>query len=96
MNTNEPRSIADLAREALAVQDACNLSGVAFGFARAVHDLCAHAAAGRHDTAWKNSHPIAILWASKLASLTSCEEALTFARAWDTCQAWAAERDLNG
>lgn len=33
------KTMKDLAREALAVQDACNLSGVAHGFARALGEL---------------------------------------------------------
>jgi hypothetical protein len=63
------RSMKELAREALAVQDACNLSGVAHGFARAMSDLCEHGL----DTDARNHHPIAILWADKIAHLTGTQ-----------------------
>ncbi len=59
----------ELARDALAVQDACNLSGVAHGFARAMSALCALDL----DTDARNRHPIAIVWADKIAHLTGTQ-----------------------
>lgn len=67
--TTAPRSLAALAQEALNVQDACNLSGVAHGFARAMADLCSHVP----NTSERNAHPIAILWADKIAHLTGTQ-----------------------
>ncbi|MDP2607245.1 MAG: hypothetical protein Q8S00_32310 [Deltaproteobacteria bacterium] len=69
MSDRKPRSLAELAREAFAVQDACNLSGVAHGFARAMADLCDLGL----DTDTRNHHPIAILWADKIAHLTGTQ-----------------------
>lgn len=63
------RSLKDLAREALAVQDACNLCGVAQSFARAMIDLGEHA----RGTDERNRHPIAILWSDKIAHLTGTQ-----------------------
>ena len=63
------RTLAELAREALAVQDACNLSGVVHGFARAMSDLCEFVP----NTGERNHHPIAVLWADKVAHLTDTQ-----------------------
>jgi len=63
------RSLVDLAREALAVQDACNLCGVAQSFARAMIDLGDHT----RGTDERNGHPITILWADKIAHLTGTQ-----------------------
>lgn len=62
-------SLADLAREALAVQGACNLCGVAQSFARAMIDLGEHT----RGTDERNTHPISILWADKIAQLTGTQ-----------------------
>jgi hypothetical protein len=64
------KTIIDLANEALAVQDACNLSGVAQGFARAMLDLRQHTS-GTDET---NNHAITILWVDKLASLAGIQD----------------------
>jgi hypothetical protein len=63
------RSLQELAREALAVQDACNLCAVALGFGRALVDLGEHT----HGTDERNRHPIAIVWADKIAHLTGTQ-----------------------
>lgn len=63
------KTLQELARNALRVQDACNLSGVAHGFARAMGALCDLGL----DTDAKNHHPIAILWADKIAHLTGTQ-----------------------
>lgn len=64
-----PRTLKELAQEALDVQNACNLSGVVHGFARAMGDLMAHT----KSTDERNQHPIAILWADKVAHLTGTQ-----------------------
>ena len=63
-------TIEALAREALAVQDACNLSGVAHSFARVMSALCDRVPS----TDNRNKHPIAILWADKIAHLTGTQQ----------------------
>lgn len=64
--------------DALAIQDACNLSGVVHSFATAMSALCAEGL----DTAARNNHPIAILFASKIASLTGSEDMSRFSTAY--------------
>lgn len=58
-----------LAQEALDVQNACNLCAVAQGFARAMLDLGNYTSG----TDERNKHPIALLWADKIASLTGTQ-----------------------
>ncbi len=65
------RSLSELAIEALLVQDACNLSGVVRAFARAMSDLLAHPDCKGTD--WANNHPVAILYADKVAHLTGTQ-----------------------
>ena len=64
------RTIQDAAQTALDCQDACNLSGVVFAFARAMQIICDEANAKGYGTAWKNEHPIVILFVDKLADLS--------------------------
>ena len=68
--TDRPRSLQQLAKEALDVQDACNLSGVAHGFARVMADLCHHV----QNTDERNRHPIATVWANKIADLAGAHD----------------------
>lgn len=71
--------MAELAREAIGVQDASNLSGVAHGFARAMSRLRALLEAeGWPGQENYHHHPIAVLWVDKLQSLTG----VNFERAW--------------
>lgn len=64
------RTLKELAKEVLAVQDACNLSGVALSFGRAMVDLGEHT----NGTDERNKHPISVLWADKIAHLTGTQE----------------------
>ena len=57
-------------RDAIQVQDACNLSGVANSMGEAMSDLWAMARALGKGTDWVNNHPICRLYASKIAHLT--------------------------
>lgn len=60
------KTLKELAQESLDVQNACNLTGVAHGMARAIGEL--RDVLGNWDEA--NVHPIALLWVDKLAQLT--------------------------
>lgn len=61
----------ELIKEAIQVQDACNLSGVVHSFSRAMSDLWAIAnASGGKGTDWINTHRVARLYASKILSLS--------------------------
>jgi hypothetical protein len=63
------RTMMDLAKEALAVQDACNLSGVAQSFARAMSALRDLGL----DTRGCNEHPITIIWLDKMNGLAGIQ-----------------------
>ncbi len=78
-----PKSIKRLAQDALDVQDACNLSGVAFSFANAMKDLCEHKNALGKGTEWINHHPITIMWVNKLESLANSNGYRVFAPAYE-------------
>ena len=60
------RTLKELAKEAIEVQDACNLSGVVHGWSRAMSELFELLKDG---TESKNTHPINQLWASKCHDL---------------------------
>ena len=59
----------DAARNALAVQDACNLSGVLYTFVDAVSAIRDHGTALGEGTEYINAHPIVTLFLDKLADL---------------------------
>ena len=61
------RSIAELAKEALAVQDACNLSGVVLSWGRAITRL--RRLLPDAGTTTINTHPLNVLWADKCTQL---------------------------
>lgn len=65
-------------KDALTVQDACNLSGVVFSFARHMQTLCDMGM----DTERKNSHPVSVLFSSKIASLTRSNSDEEFSKAY--------------
>jgi hypothetical protein len=77
------RTLNELYSEALAVQDACNLTGVVHSFSRAMTDLRAIAREeGWENTADINEHSVSVLWSSKIASLTGSDNPSTFAKAY--------------
>lgn len=63
--------MADLAKEAIEVQYACNLSGVVHGFSRSISRLrVLLREQGQESTDNVNTHPICRLWADKIADLS--------------------------
>jgi hypothetical protein len=64
------------------VQDACNLSGVVHSFSKAMEALSEIANNTGQGSEWKNSHPVAVLFSSKIASLTRSEDMPTFTAAY--------------
>ena len=67
------RPLAKLAQDSLDVQDACNLSGVVHAYAEALSTLWKWSDTYRWGTNDINTHPIAILWADKVAHLTGTQ-----------------------
>jgi len=74
---------ADLAEEAIVVQDACNASGVIHAMSRAVTKIWEQAREKGQGTDWVNRHPVMVLFASKLADLTQAD--LRFSKSYDLC-----------
>lgn len=76
-------TLQQAAKDAITVQDACNLSGVVHSFSR----ILAGPLAGL-DTDARNRHPIARLFASKIGHLTGIGEGdvLAFSAAFDACE----------
>jgi hypothetical protein len=81
------KTLKQLAQEALNVQDACNLRGVLRSFHEASVTL------GRlpecTGTEWVNTHPIMMLYADKVASLTGMQgdDGSSWGVAYDDCKA---------
>lgn len=83
------KTLQELAKQALQVQDASNLSGVVISWADAIRELRAtlrehHAVTDTHAI---NTHPINVMWSSKVGSMTGSESMLTLAQATIECQA---------
>lgn len=88
MNKEKLLSPPDYER-AILVQDACNLSGVVHSFSRIVSKVHATLAVerdGKFSTDDVNRHPICVMYASKIASLTGCELSLNFNEAYKVCK----------
>ncbi len=73
-------------KRAIDVQNACNLSGVVHTFSRAMAHIWFEARKEGKGTDWVNSHPIAVLYSSKVASLTGSHDSVQFSRAYDICR----------
>jgi hypothetical protein len=69
-------------------QEACNLSGIVFAFARVMEKICEEAHRGGHGTDWKNNHPIARLYAEQIRHLTQGRD---WSEAYRICQEKAKE-----
>jgi hypothetical protein len=83
-------TLQQAAQQALDIQDACNLSGVAFAFGRAMQAVCD---AGRDKgTDWRNSHPIVTMHLLKMCELNGCGSTLheSYDKAEVECKAIAA------
>lgn len=86
------RTLAELAKEALEIQDGSNVSGLVLGWSRAVMELRKRLEErGITDTSEINQHSINKLWADKLHDLTRTREALAFSAAMDECHRLVAE-----
>lgn len=75
------KTLKDLAQDALNVQDACNLSGVVHSFSQALTDLRANLPNAHTEEI--NQHPIAVMYSSKIQSLTNAGSTPAFLRAYN-------------
>lgn len=64
------------AQQALDIQDACNLSGVAHAFDKAVSAVFEESQRIGQGTDWRNTHPIITLHLLKMAELNGCGSTL--------------------
>jgi hypothetical protein len=78
-------SLERAAQIALQCQNACNLSGVVRSFALITKTLWVEARAFGHGTQWVNSHPISVMFSSKIASLCGSENSDILSAAIDSC-----------
>ena len=74
-----------LARDAISVQGACNLSGVVRGFAQVVKALSRLGITGDA----LRRHPVVVLWLDKLYSMRGGD----FYEAYSACTQWAEMSD---
>jgi hypothetical protein len=89
----ERTTLQQAASDALAVQDACNLSGVVHGFARAMEAVVDDCRSKKQGSDEYKEHPIVIMFMDKLVSMTRWNGALTngFINAYDDCKKMAGE-----
>ena len=77
-------------QDAVFAQNACNLSGIVHTFSRVMNKIWVEArATGNDNTDWVNTHPIAVLYASKVGSLANSEDLQSYSEAHDACEAEA-------
>lgn len=88
------RTMAGLAKEALAVQDACNLSGVVHAFSRSIRRLRELAKAeGIESTDAINRHCICTVWAiaiGRLTGIAGCFSDVDSAGGYTSCKMLAS------
>lgn len=86
---------AGMADEALLVQSACNLSGVAHALSQALDKIWKHAQEKGKGMDWVNQHPIVSMYLNQLCHL-NCGDVSPNERVslefWNLCEK-AAERD---
>lgn len=73
-------------KSAINAQDACNLSGVLHSWSKLQEKIWEEARKQGAGTDFVNRHPINVLFASKVASLTGCEAGRSFSLAYENCQ----------
>ena len=89
------KTLKDLAKEAIEIQDACNLSGLIHGWHRSMEVLWSILRDSGAGTAQINQHPINQLWASKVHDLTGMglSDTEAFGKAYDACKKLAEVAD---
>ncbi len=71
-------------KDAILVQDACNLSGIVLSFVSVLKKI--RAEPGCTGTEWINQHPISVMYADKIRSLTGAGDSFSFSCAYDICK----------
>lgn len=87
----EKEIIIKAAKDAIFIQDACNLSGVVHSWSRILTEVIwPWARELGKGTEWVNTHPINVMFSNKVASLTRSETFRTFDRAYEKCMELSA------
>jgi len=87
-------TIQRAAKLALQVQDACNLSGIVKSFSEVMSAVWVEASRLEKGTDWVNTHPVALLFISKICDLsryTYGNETSNFSKAYKACKELAGE-----
>jgi hypothetical protein len=82
------KTMQQLAQDALDVQDACNLLAVVNGMSRALDNLRELGVCGTDEL---RSHPVAALWADKIAHLCDAQYGNVDSK-YDKCYELAAQK----
>lgn len=80
----DTRTLRELAKEAIDIQDACNVSALVFGWARCMERF--NELFHKCDGDFRNTHPINVMWSDKLASLTGAQYGGLYAEKYAECQ----------
>lgn len=78
--SEQEQELCEAAKTALFVQGAVNLTAVVHAWSRILREVLTIQKLG---TDGVRSHPINILFASKVASLTGCDSGMEFSKAYD-------------
>lgn len=79
-------SITKAAKEAILVQDSCNLSGVVHAFSEVLDTLWNEATRMGKGTDWVNRHAISKLFCDKMADLSGARSFDDFSKAYAECR----------
>lgn len=85
---NDTRTMHDLVKNALGCQDAVNLSGCVYSFAKDIarlRVLLNEELKEQFSTTKLNTHPVSVMYTSKLADLSHCEHGRYYRDAQEWC-----------
>ena len=86
MTPDNKEILVRLAQQAVDVQYGVNLSGIVHSFSTTMTLLReVHKDEPNTGTDFFNTHPIAVLYASKIACMTGCENTSVFSKALSAC-----------
>jgi len=71
-------------KAAITIQDACNLSGVVIAFVTVLKKIRNEPECNGTD--WINQHPISVMYADKIKSLTGAGDLFSYGVAYDICK----------
>lgn len=89
MEQEDTRTMQDLVRNALQVQNAVNMSGIVYSFAKDISRLRAlmnEQLGNMFSTDKLNKHPVCIMYTSKLESLCHAEHGTFYRNAQEWCE----------